>query len=580
MLKIKPFILSPSVLVEPHKARSHKVKFHVMNNLLWFIRRIRVYLPILFFALLGSVIESLSTAGISLIVKSMVDGVFIGKDMRDLYKSVGFFLLLAFLSQIGAFTFAMCVNFYAIKEKRRIREEVFDRIIKAKPYELLRNAAGDVITRTLSDLELYGKLLGQSIPKLMREPFVVMALLGVLFYRDVLLSLLLILPILALAVKYFGSKKGKHTKRMQGEVSRLTQELGKVLRSYENIKVYNAENRFFRWFKEINRRAYRANLKVELYATFNSSFNFLTGYFVIALILVYGGIRVVEGDLTTGEFLSYLTALTLLQNPLMEAQKGFMELRSSLPVINRIRELLSLEEEKEGTQNFRCERYIELKDVSVKVGENTLLSNVSFRIKRGEKVGIMGHTGSGKSTLLKVLCGLMNYDGHEFFDGVELKRIRLKSLREKVVLLTQEPFVFLGTVRDNVIIAKESASDEELWKALKLAKCDFIQSLDQWIEEGGKNLSGGEKQRLSIARVFLKDPDIILLDEATSALDAKTEEEVLKNLMQTFRDRTLIMVAHRLSNIKLCNRAVLFEKGRLVKEGRPEEVIKEFLQRA
>ncbi len=553
-----------------------------MDNLFWLIRRVKVYIHLVLLALLGSVIESLSTAGISLIVKNIVDGVFIGKDLQDLYITVGLFLLLAVLSQAGAFLFSMCVNLYTIREKTKAREEVFDRVVRAKPYELLKSTSGDVITRALSDLELYGRLLGQSIPRLMREPFVVVALLGVLLYRDILLSLLilLLLPVFVLGVRYFGSKKGKHTKRMQEEVSKLTQELSQAIRGYENIKVFNAESRFSRWFGHINSKAYRANLKVELYATFNSSFNYLTGYFVIALIVIYGGIRVVDGSLTTGEFLSYLTALTLLQAPLMETQKGFMELRSNLPVINRIRELLSLEEEKEGVQDFKHERSIELKDVSVRVGGDVLLDRVALSIKKGEKVGIMGHTGSGKSTLLRVLCGLMDYDGHVLFDDVELRSVRLKSLREKVVLLTQEPFVFLGTLRDNLLIAKESATDEELWQALRLARCDFVHTLDQWIEEGGKNLSGGEKQRLSIARVFLKNPDILLLDEATSALDARTEEEVLTNLMQTFNDRTLIMVAHRLSNIRLCDRAVLFEKGRLVKEGAPDEVIREFLQRA
>ena len=553
-----------------------------MDDLFWLFYRVKRYTPLLILALLGSILESLSTAGITLIVKGLVDGAFVGKDLWNLHRAVGLFILFVFLSQVGAFAFIMLINLYAVREKQRTRWEIFRKLVDASPESLLKSRSGDFITRIISDLELYGRLLGQDIPKIMREPFVVVALFGVLLYRDVLLTLLLLflLPVMSFAIRYFGVKKGKHTQKMQEEVSNITQDVSQALKGYENIKIYGAESRFLEWFAKANQKAYKANLKVEFYSALNSSFNYVLGYMVIALIIVYGGMRVINGSMTTGEFLSYITALSLIQMPIINLQKGIMEIRAHAPVLSRIREILNLKSEEDGREDFRLDSCIDVVNLRVKIEEEYLLMDVNLRIRKGEKLGIMGHTGSGKSTLLRVLCGLLPYEGEVLYDGVELRQIRKASLRENITLLTQEPFLFLGTVRENLSIAKDNAKDEELWEALRLASCDFVSSLDQMIEEGGKNLSGGERQRLALARVFLKDPQVLLLDEATSALDAKTEKEVLDNLLRVFKDRTIVMVAHRFSNIRLCDRAILVEKASVVKEGSPEEVIQEFLQRA
>ena len=328
--------------------------------------------------------------------------------------------------------------------------------------------------------------------------------------------------------------------------------------------------------EQLNKNLFRSSLKSELYSALNSVFNYTFGYMVVALVIFYGSYRITEGSLTPGDFLSYLTALVFLQDPLIGAQKGIMELRSALPVINRIRELLNLEEEREG--NLRLESFksdIRVENLWVNLGEEKLLKGINLKIAKGEKLGIMGDTGSGKSTFLRVLAGLLPYQGNIRLDGFELNQIRKEDLREIILLLSQEPFVFPGTVRENLIMAKEKP-EEDLWKALKLAGCDFVKSLDQQVSP--KRLSGGERQRLALARVFLKSPDIILLDEATSALDAKKEEEVLNNLFENFKDKTFILVAHRFSNLLRCHRVVVLKEGRVVFDGKPKEAIEFFLQ--
>ncbi len=552
-----------------------------MEDVKWLFLRIKAYIFLIFLALLGSLLESGGTTGISLLIKSLVDNVFILKSYGELFGTVSFLLFFAILNQLGNFLVSMVTNLYSEKEAKRIRNEVFEKILFAPYSSLLKSSSGDLTARLLSDIQAYRNLLGDHMTKLFRDPITVVALLGVLFYRDWFLTLLLgvLVPILAMMVKYFGSKKGKHSKRLQENLGYITQNLSNVLYGYENIRMFMAEKMFFDWFKEVNHKIFKAGIKSALYSTTNTVFNFLFGYAVVALIILYGGVRVLQGSLTPGDFLSYLTALFLIQQPLSEVQKGMMEVRASMPIIGRIRELLNLPREKEGGLPFEhLKEDIKVENLSVAFEENFVLRDVNIYIRKGEKVGIVGHTGSGKTTFLKVLAGLLDYNGSVKYGGIELKEIEKRSLRDRIAFFTQRPFLFEGSIRKNMVIAKEEATDEEIHRALKLAMCSFVTDLDQKVEEMGKNLSGGEVQRLALARLFLKDPEVVILDEVTSAMDVKTEEEILKNIFEFFGDRTILISAHRFSNILLCDRAVVFSNGALVADGRPEDVIKAFLQ--
>ncbi|WP_340695683.1 ABC transporter ATP-binding protein [Hydrogenobacter thermophilus] len=552
-----------------------------MDSVKWLFLRTKSYIHLILMALLGSALESAGTTGISLIAKNLVDNVFLMKSYEELFKTVFFLLSFALLNQAGNLLASLFINLYSELEIKKTRKEVFDRLLGA-PYGFLsKSSSGDLITRLLSDIQSYRSLLGDHIPKLFRDPLTVLALLGVLLYRDFILTLFLgiLLPLLAFAVRYFGYKKGKHTRRLQENVGMLTQSLAHVLRGYENIKMYSSEVKFSEWFSSFNEKVFKASMKSVVYSTANSVFNFIFGYVVVSIIILYGGVRVIQGSITAGDFVSYITALFLLHQPLSEVQKGLMEVRAGIPILNRIRELLHIPQEKSGNIPFTTlKESITVQDLKVTLGDEKLLKGVSLKVRKGEKIGVIGSTGSGKTTFLRVLAGLLPYDGVVRYDGFDLKDIDKESFRSCVGFFTQEPFIFAGSVRDNLLIAKKDASDEEMKKALDLAMCDFVKSLDQILEEGGRNLSGGEMQRLALARLFLKSPDIIFLDEVTSAMDVKTEEEVLKNIFEFFKDRTVILVAHRFSNVLLCDRVLAFKEGSLIAEGKPQEVIKFFLQ--
>ncbi|SNZ12088.1 ABC transporter ATP-binding protein [Hydrogenobacter hydrogenophilus] len=552
-----------------------------MDNVKWLLLRLKSYWYLILFALLGSLLESAGTTGISLVVKNLVNNVFLVKNYQELIKVVLFLLAFAFLNQLGNFLASIFINLYSELEVKKTRKEVFNRLLKAQYGVLSKNSSGDIITRFISDMQAYRSLLGDHLPKLFRDPITVVALLGVLFYRDWLLTTLLgvLLPLLAFAVRYFGHKKGKYIRRLQENVGMMTQSLTNVLKGYENIKTFSSEQRFLRWFEDFNERVFKAGMKSTLYSTTNSVFNFALGYLVVSVIILYGGVRVIQGDLTPGDFVSYITALFLIHQPLTEVQKGLMEVKASIPILTRIRELLHIPQETSGDITFQgLKEGINIRDLRIKLGPEILLKGINLEIKKGEKIGIIGHTGSGKTTFLRALAGLLLYEGSIKYDEVELKEINKESFRRRIGFFTQQPFIFAGSVRENLLIAKPDANDQEIKRALELSACDFVKSLDEPLEEGGRNLSGGEMQRLTLARLFLKNPDIIFLDEATSAMDVKTEQIVLKNIFEFFKDKTIILVAHRFSNILLCDRVLAFKDGKIMAQGNPQQVIQFFLQ--
>ena len=543
-----------------------------MESLRWILGKVKPHLPLILLSLLGSLLQSVGAASVTLLVKGVVDDAFILKDQEKLIRTVMLLLGSALLMQLGFFISKYLVSLASEKVLREIRFEIFGRLLHVPYTFFIKRPAGDLIGRVVSDVDKTRQILVEHIPALLREPVVGLALIGVLLYRDPLLTLILVvvLPAMAYTVKYFGAKKGKHMRRTQEGTAQLTQVLSQTLQGVENVKLFSAEGKLLEAFRGFNEKIFRSSVKAEFYITGNTALNYIMGYLVVAGVLLYGGLRIVSGNLTPGDFISYLTALFMVQPPILNTQKALMNLKGSLPVVDRIRELLSLEEERSGGIEFSGLREgVEFRDVRVSVNGREILSRINLYVRRGERLGVVGRTGSGKSTLVRIIPRLVDYEGSVLVDGTELKDFDLKSLRGRIGMSTQETFLLNASIRENLLIAKPDATEEELWEALELAGCDFVKriGLDATVGERGHSLSGGERQRLAIARLFLKNPDIVILDEATSALDANTEKKVMKNLLEFFEGRTMLIVAHRLSNIVECDRILVMERGRIVEEG-------------
>ncbi len=508
-----------------------------------------------------------------------MDEVFILKNQQELIKITLLLLASASLMQVGFFMSTYFTNLVAEKVVKRIRWDIYNRLLFSPMDFILSHKSGELISRIVNDTASLRQVLSDYTPKLLREPLVALALLGVLVYRDLTLTLILffLLPLMGYLVKFFGRKKGKYVRLVQEKTAELTQVISQSVYGMESIKLFSAEGRFLESFSRFNEKLFRFSMKSVLYMTTNSVINYMFGYSVVALVLLYGGFRIVRGDMSTGDFISYLTALFMVQMPIMETQKALMNLKGSLPVVDRIRYLMGIPQEKRGGTEFKgLKEGIEIRDLRVYLSGKEVLKGINLSLPKGIKMGIVGRTGSGKSTLIRVIPRLIDYEGNLLVDGVELREFDVDSLRAKIGFSSQEVILFRDSLRNNLLVAKPDAGEEELRAALELASCDFVdrlpQGLDTEIGERGVNLSGGERQRLALARIFLRNPDIVILDEATSALDMKTEERVLRNLFEFFKDKTMIVVAHRLSNIKGCDKVVVMGDGKIIEEGTPQEL--------
>jgi ATP-binding cassette subfamily B protein len=302
------------------------------------------------------------------------------------------------------------------------------------------------------------------------------------------------------------------------------------------------------------------------------------------VILWYGGHRVIRGALTVGELLFFYTLLGYLLGPLERLASVNLKLQDALVAVDRLYQVLDIEVEKLSDAKKRRLRKLhsglELQDVSFRYGSRAaVLEKVNLRIPAGQTVAIIGESGSGKSTLLKLLMGFYEpTEGRALIDGADRRDFDLTSLRRGIGLVSQEPFIFNGTIRDNIALGRPDATWEEVVEAARLAGLEeFITSLpERWetvIGERGANLSGGQRQRLAIARALLRKPDILIFDEATSHLDTATDRAIQDNLKTVLAGKTVVLVAHRLSTVKEADLIYVLRQGRIVEEGTHRQLL-------
>ncbi|MGC8941891.1 MAG: ABC transporter ATP-binding protein [Sulfurihydrogenibium sp.] len=537
-------------------------------------QRFKPYRLLLLFSLVGSVVEAASISGLTFIVKDVVDKVFIAKDLEKLKFVVFLVLGLAVLKQVGFILKEYLFPLALAKVSRNLREEIFNKIVNSDFSAFIGKKYGDIISRATNDVEAFRNSMIFIGIDFFTQTFTVIAMVFVLIYMDwkLFVIFLVVTPLFALSFNYFGEKRKKYSKRVQESAAEYTQFLSQVISGIETVKLFKKEF-LIDIFQKINDVFFRNQRKNALYDVFFLSSIELASYFAAAGIIFYGGVRIVNGEITTGSLFSFLSALLILVNSFQILQRGLLQIKVITPIVERIQYILNLPQEKEeGLRFSTLKESIVYQNVSLSIEGKYLLKEVNVRINKGEKVGIVGHTGSGKSTFVKLLYGIYkNYEGKILLDYTELREYSISSLRDKIAVISQDVFVFNDTVENNLRIVKPDASEEEIVQALKRAKADFVfkhkEGIKMVVGERGSNLSGGERQRLAIARIFLKNPEIVIIDEGTSALDTETEKYVMEEIYTYFADKTVLIIAHRLKTLERCDKILFFENGRLVKEG-------------
>ncbi len=550
------------------------------NNLTFLWKLFKPYTHFMLLAILGGIIESLAMAGIVFIIKNIIDDVFIAKDLTSLKLVVVAIIGIAFFKQLGFFMRDFLYPLAIFKVIKKIRADIYNRLLNAEPSFFITNNLGDILSRITNDLEAFTKTVRLLSVNLITQIFTVIAMIIVLIYRDwqLFLIFLLSVPFLAVSLNYFGNKRKKYSQRLRESFAEFTQIVNQILSGIEVVKLFDKKI-FIRLFEKINNKLYHRQKKDSFYETIYLAVVEFIAYLATAAIIFYGGYRIINGNLTTGEFFSFLGGVVILINSLQVLQRGAVQIKALNPIVDRIKYLLNIPlEEDKGIEFTGLKEAVIYKDVYLKIKDQNILNGINLKINAKEKLGIVGLTGSGKSTMVKILPALVkNYDGEVYLDNNELKDYKISSLRKKIGMVSQDVFIFNDTVRNNLLIAKPDATDEELIQALKKAKADFVfkleKGLDTVLGEKGSRLSGGERQRLSIARIFLKKPDILIIDEGTSALDVKTEEEVIKNIFTEFENHTVLMITHRLKILEKTQRIIVIDKGKIVEEGTKDQLI-------
>ncbi len=538
------------------------------------------YWPLILLAVIGSVLESGALAGLAYIVKNVVDDVFIAKSYEKLYWIITVIITLALFKQIGSFLKGYIYPLVIYKALYVLRNRIYKNLLGAVPSFFRKQNHGDLVSRATTDVERFGEISSTIGTNVITEIFTVFAVVGVLFYRDwkMFIIFLITVPLLAYALHFFGEKRKKYSKKLQEDFSDYLQNLNQIISGFEIVKLFQTDF-FIKLFRRINKNLFKSQKKNRFYDVVYLSSVEIIAYVAVAGIIFYGGLRIIKGEITAGDFFSFLGGILILVNSLQTLQRGAINLKALSPVIDRILFALNIpQEEDRGVRFEGLKKEIVYDKVSLNIDGNQILKNINLKIKKGEKVAVIGQTGSGKSTVVKILPALITeYNGEVLIDELELRKYSVSSVREKIGMVSQDVFIFNDTLRNNLLIAKPDATDQELIEALKKAKADFVfeleEGLDTVLGEKGSRLSGGERQRISIARIFLKDPDILIFDEATSALDVETEELVMEEISNYFKDKTVILITHRLKLLEIADRIVVMENGKIAEEGTKDQLI-------
>jgi subfamily B ATP-binding cassette protein MsbA len=398
------------------------------------------------------------------------------------------------------------------------------------------------------------------------------------------LSLALIVPVVAAVIALFGRRIRRASKRRQESLAEVTQRLVQILAGIKVIKAFRAETIEAGHFQRENLRYFRRNMKVvknrALARTFVEGLNSAIG---VAVVLV--GILLVLDNwgLSLGSLLSFAFAMQATYRPMKDVTKAWTQLQDAMPAADRFFELLDAQGEQSdasGALAFEgVKEAVRFESVSFSYGREPVLHDVSLEVRAGETVAIVGRTGAGKTTLVDLLLRFFEPDkGRITIDGLDLRRLARRSLLDRVAVVSQEPFLFAGSIRDNIRYGAPDASDAEVEAAAAAAHVlEFLDDLpDGWdthVGDAGVKLSGGQRQRVTIARALVRDPAILVFDEATSSLDAKSERIVQQAIDALLEGRTTFVIAHRLSTVRHADKIVLLERGRVAAVGSHAELL-------
>ena len=534
-----------------------------------------------------STIASAMSAVPAWLSKKFVDDVLIKQNKEMFLWIIGGIFAATVIKVISSYYSEITSNFVTETIKREIKIDIFSHLEKLPINYFKKNKLGDTLSKLTNDTTSLGRI-GFIIFDMFKELLTVLILTGRMFQVDYILALvsLILLPLIIRVVRKYTKKIRKYGRERQDTTGKVTAFTQETLSGIFVIKAFNNTDFVIDKYKDLTKEEFEQAYKTTKIKAKVSPINEVITTFMVLLVVLYGGYQIlVTKKITSGDLISFVTALGLMHQPLKRLISKNNDLQDSLPSADRVVEIF---DEKIETDVFgeavkfdEKIQNIKFENVNYKYDDSNeyVLKNVNLDVKAGEIVAFVGKSGSGKTTLVNLLARFFNTDeGTVTVNGVNIKNIPLKIYRNKFAIVPQETFLFGGTIKENISFGKE-VTDEEIITAAKMANAyNFIQEdlpnkFETEVGERGALLSGGQKQRIAIARALIKNPEIMILDEATSALDSESEKLVQEALDSLMEGRTTFVIAHRLSTIVRADKIVVMENGEIKEMGTHSELI-------
>jgi subfamily B ATP-binding cassette protein MsbA len=527
-----------------------------------------------------------ATSAVAFLIKPLLDEVFIAKDLNQLKMIPGAVLAIYVLK--GAFFFGQSywMNYVGLSIVNDLRDRLYAHMMSLSLSFFHRNSSGVLMSRITNDVNLIQGSVSDVVTGLIMDLFTVVGLVFVIFYRDWKLAIfgIFVGPLTVYPLYYFGRRLRSLAKQGQVVMGDLTSVLTETFQGIRIVKAFNMEEYENQRFARENWRRFVINMRSVAIRSISSPFMESLGGLCVAGIIWYGGYQVIKGTATPGSFVSFMTALLLLYEPIKRITRLNVTIQQGIAAAERVYEILDLEPEikdKEGAVELPpIQESVEFRDVYFAYDDGAdVLKGINLKVRTGEVLALVGVSGGGKTTLVNLIPRFYDVrQGAVLIDGYDVRDVTMKSLRNQIAVVSQNVILFNDTVRNNIAYGSFDRSEEEIVNAAKASySYEFImampQGFDTVIGERGVRLSGGQRQRLAMARALVKNAPILILDEATSSLDTESEQVVQKALENLMMGRTTLVIAHRLSTVRNADRILTICDGKIVEEGNHQQLM-------
>ena len=522
------------------------------------------------------------------LTKLTIDESIVPKDGDNLLLYVGLMIGALVLEVVCQFSFIFFANWLGQQVVRDIRVNLFEHMLNFKKQYYDKSAVGRLVTRAVSDIETIASIFSQGLFMIISDLLKMLVVLGVMFFMSWKLTLLVlaVLPFILYATRVFQKKMKVAFEEVRTQVSNLNSFVQERITGMKIVQIFGREETEYERFKDINDKHRNAWVRTVWYNSIFFPIAEISSSITIGLIVWFGGLRVVESNtLSLGVIIMFIELAQMLFRPLRQIADKFNTLQMGMVAANRVFGILDTESTIENNGNKEAKNLvgeIQFKDVRFSYIENEeVLKGISFEVKAGETIAIVGATGAGKSTIINLLSRFYEIDsGSISVDNINIKDFTLKSLRNEIAVVLQDVFLFADTIMSNITLNNESITEAEVIEAAKqIGVNKFIETLPNGyyynVKERGVMLSSGQRQLIAFLRAYVSNPSILVLDEATSSVDSYSEQLIQEATDKITKGRTSIVIAHRLATVKKADKIIVMDAGKIVEIGNHQQLLQQ-----